>query len=95
MSTSTNAADVLATPGPRHAAPARRRTRLTAPLEIKSGRRSQRIAALDGLRLLAALMVVAYHYIALSWPWSADGSNSFPGSSRSPPTDGSVSTCSS
>ncbi|CAM5531022.1 MULTISPECIES: acyltransferase family protein [Streptomyces] len=78
MSTSTNAADVLATPGPRHAAPARRRTRLTAPLEIKSGRRSQRIAALDGLRLLAALMVVAYHYIALSWPWSADGSNSFP-----------------
>ncbi|MGW7551828.1 acyltransferase family protein [Streptomyces rimosus] len=46
-------------------------------MEIKSGR-PQRIAALDGLRLLAALMVVAYHYIAISRSWSADGSNSFP-----------------
>ncbi|WP_244409340.1 acyltransferase family protein [Streptomyces albofaciens] len=49
-----------------------------SPVEVKSGQRPQRIAALDGLRLLAALMVVAYHYTAISWPWSADGSNSFP-----------------
>ncbi|WP_030374184.1 acyltransferase family protein [Streptomyces rimosus] len=72
-----NAADALVASGPQRAVPARRRIRFASPVEIKSGR-PQRIAALDGLRLLAALMVVAYHYIAISRSWSADGSNSFP-----------------
>ncbi|MFD9219340.1 acyltransferase family protein [Streptomyces sp. NPDC060064] len=40
--------------------------------------RRGRIAALDGLRLLAALMVVAYHYLARGEGWSASGQAKFP-----------------
>ncbi|GHG64776.1 acyltransferase family protein [Streptomyces griseocarneus] len=43
------------------------------------GGRQGRLAALDGLRLLAALMVVAYHYIAFdSGAWSAPARTLFP-----------------
>ncbi|MGW2863014.1 acyltransferase family protein [Streptomyces sp. NPDC001205] len=38
-----------------------------------------RLAALDGLRLVAALLVVCYHYLALSRPWGHDPSTIFPG----------------
>ncbi|MFE3184588.1 acyltransferase family protein [Streptomyces violascens] len=37
-----------------------------------------RLAALDGLRLVAALMVVCYHYLALSRPWGHDPVTVFP-----------------
>ncbi|WP_371619451.1 acyltransferase family protein [Streptomyces sp. NBC_00454] len=37
-----------------------------------------RLAALDGLRLVAALMVVVYHYAALSRPWGHDPATIFP-----------------
>ncbi|MCX4514942.1 acyltransferase [Streptomyces sp. NBC_01619] len=40
--------------------------------------RRGRITALDGLRLLAALMVVAYHYLARGEAWSASGQAMFP-----------------
>ncbi|MFH8407234.1 acyltransferase family protein [Streptomyces sp. NPDC018019] len=44
-----------------------------------SERRSgNRLAALDGLRLLAALMVVFYHYIALARPWGHATGTIFP-----------------
>ncbi|MFH8345083.1 acyltransferase family protein [Streptomyces sp. NPDC018045] len=43
--------------------------------ELRSG---NRLAALDGLRLLAALMVVFYHYVALARPWGHDTSTIFP-----------------
>ncbi|MEV0261505.1 acyltransferase [Streptomyces sp. NPDC050617] len=41
---------------------------------VPDGQRGRRLAALDGLRLFAALMVVAYHYIAFdsgAWPRSS------------------------
>ncbi|MEV1063358.1 acyltransferase [Streptomyces sp. NPDC050263] len=41
-------------------------------------RRGGRIAALDGMRLLAALMVVAYHYMALYGGWPTHGATLFP-----------------
>jgi peptidoglycan/LPS O-acetylase OafA/YrhL len=41
-------------------------------------RRRPRIGALDGMRLVAALMVVAYHYLAESGGWQAPGSQTFP-----------------
>ncbi|MEU7149359.1 acyltransferase [Streptomyces sp. NPDC045456] len=41
-------------------------------------RSGNRLAALDGLRLLAALMVVFYHYVALARPWGHDTSTIFP-----------------
>ncbi|MFF4230787.1 acyltransferase family protein [Streptomyces sp. NPDC001820] len=41
--------------------------------------RAGRISALDGLRLLAALMVVAYHYTALYGGWTTRGEVHFPG----------------
>uniref|UniRef100_A0AAU2V309 Acyltransferase n=1 Tax=Streptomyces sp. NBC_00003 TaxID=2903608 RepID=A0AAU2V309_9ACTN len=37
-----------------------------------------RLAALDGLRLVAALMVVCYHYLALSRSWGHDPVTVFP-----------------
>ncbi|MFD5430245.1 acyltransferase family protein [Streptomyces sp. NPDC127084] len=40
--------------------------------------RRGRIAALDGLRLLAALMVVAYHYLAWRGSWPAPTEITFP-----------------
>ncbi|CAM5431053.1 MULTISPECIES: acyltransferase family protein [Streptomyces] len=44
-----------------------------------SERRSgNRLAALDGLRLLAALMVVFYHYVALARPWGHSTETIFP-----------------
>ncbi|MEV5593604.1 acyltransferase [Streptomyces sp. NPDC052496] len=43
--------------------------------ELRSG---NRLAALDGLRLLAALMVVFYHYVALARPWGHDTGTIFP-----------------
>ncbi|MFH9420118.1 acyltransferase family protein [Streptomyces sp. NPDC017529] len=41
-------------------------------------RLGNRLAALDGLRLLAALMVVFYHYVALARPWGHDTGTIFP-----------------
>ncbi len=41
-------------------------------------RSGNRLAALDGLRLLAALMVVFYHYVALAKPWEHDTGTIFP-----------------
>lgn len=44
-----------------------------------TGHRSgSRLAALDGLRLLAALMVVSYHYVALKRPWGHPTATIFP-----------------
>ncbi|WP_053728808.1 acyltransferase family protein [Streptomyces sp. WM6378] len=40
--------------------------------------RPPRLAALDGLRLVAALMVVCYHYLALSRPWGHNPATIFP-----------------
>ncbi|MEU2157255.1 acyltransferase [Streptomyces sp. NPDC019396] len=48
-----------------------------APPHIPASRPG-RINALDGLRLLAALMVVAYHYMARGGGWSASGQVKFP-----------------
>ncbi|MFI6471590.1 acyltransferase family protein [Streptomyces sp. NPDC050516] len=41
-------------------------------------RPAARLAALDGLRLVAALMVVCYHYLALSRPWGHNPATIFP-----------------
>ncbi|WP_406507324.1 acyltransferase family protein [Streptomyces sp. NBC_00212] len=41
-------------------------------------RPATRLAALDGLRLVAALMVVCYHYLALSRPWGHNPATIFP-----------------
>ncbi|MEU9118871.1 acyltransferase [Streptomyces sp. NPDC048506] len=41
-------------------------------------RSGNRLAALDGLRLLAALMVVFYHYVALARPWGHATDTIFP-----------------
>ncbi|MFF4606823.1 acyltransferase family protein [Streptomyces sp. NPDC001339] len=41
-------------------------------------RSGNRLATLDGLRLLAALMVVFYHYIALARPWGHGPDTIFP-----------------
>ncbi|WP_406474264.1 acyltransferase family protein [Streptomyces platensis] len=41
-------------------------------------RSGHRLAALDGLRLLAALMVVFYHYVALARPWGQATDTIFP-----------------
>ncbi|TJZ56790.1 acyltransferase [Streptomyces piniterrae] len=41
-------------------------------------RSGNRLAALDGLRLLAALMVVFYHYVALARPWGHTTGTIFP-----------------
>ncbi|MFF3748043.1 acyltransferase family protein [Streptomyces kronopolitis] len=41
-------------------------------------RSGNRLAALDGLRLLAALMVVFYHYVALAPPWGHPTDTIFP-----------------
>ncbi len=51
---------------------------LPEPTPAVVHRRGGRIAALDGMRLLAALMVVAYHYMALYGGWSARGETLFP-----------------
>ncbi|MFF3977857.1 acyltransferase family protein [Streptomyces sp. NPDC055808] len=40
--------------------------------------RPPRLAALDGLRLVAALMVVGYHYMALKSAWGHDPATIFP-----------------
>jgi peptidoglycan/LPS O-acetylase OafA/YrhL len=45
-------------------------------------RSGNRLAALDGLRLLAALMVVFYHYVALARPWGHATDTIFPTSHR-------------
>lgn len=44
--------------------------------------RETRLYALDGLRLLAALMVVFYHYVALAEPWGHSTSTIFPTAHR-------------
>ncbi|MFE0377893.1 hypothetical protein ACFW1M_20430 [Streptomyces inhibens] len=45
----------------------------------KAERRSgNRLAAHDGLRLLAALIVVFYHYVALARPWGHATETIFP-----------------
>ncbi|MFI6682437.1 acyltransferase family protein [Streptomyces sp. NPDC050485] len=41
-------------------------------------RSGNRLAALDGLRLFAALMVVFYHYVALARPWGHSTGTIFP-----------------
>ncbi|UQA91899.1 acyltransferase family protein [Streptomyces halobius] len=41
-------------------------------------RSGNRLTALDGLRLLAALMVVFYHYVALARPWGHPTDTIFP-----------------
>ncbi|MYT30746.1 MULTISPECIES: acyltransferase [unclassified Streptomyces] len=41
-------------------------------------RTGNRLAVLDGLRLLAALMVVFYHYVALARPWGHKTDTIFP-----------------
>ncbi|MYU51961.1 MULTISPECIES: acyltransferase family protein [Streptomyces] len=45
-------------------------------------RSGNRLAALDGLRLLAALMVVFYHYVALARPWGHATDTIFPTAHR-------------
>ncbi|MEU9100018.1 acyltransferase [Streptomyces sp. NPDC048361] len=48
-----------------------------------AGHRSgNRLAALDGLRLLAALTVVFYHYVALAKPWGHSTASIFPTAHR-------------
>ncbi|MGW3622395.1 acyltransferase family protein [Streptomyces sp. NPDC000880] len=49
-----------------------------APTPTTTPPRVGRISALDGLRLLAALMVVAYHYMALYGGWTNRGEAIFP-----------------
>ena len=44
-----------------------------APAPTTTPRRVGRLSALDGMRLLAALMVVAYHYMALYGGWTTRG----------------------
>ncbi|MGI5403526.1 acyltransferase family protein [Streptomyces sp. CA-135486] len=51
-----------------------------APVPTPAPRRAGRLSALDGMRLLAALMVVAYHYMALYGGWTTRGEALFPGS---------------
>lgn len=43
-----------------------------------AARQRPRLAALDGLRLIAALMVVSFHYIGLGDAWSAKAPHGFP-----------------
>ncbi|WEB42895.1 acyltransferase [Streptomyces yunnanensis] len=45
-------------------------------------RTGNRLAVLDGLRLLAALMVVFYHYVALARPWGHSTDTIFPTAHR-------------
>ncbi|ARF58488.1 acyltransferase family protein [Streptomyces gilvosporeus] len=45
-------------------------------------RTGNRLAALDGLRLMAALMVVCYHYVALVRPWGHTTDTIFPSAHR-------------
>ncbi|HEY1487135.1 MAG TPA: acyltransferase [Micromonosporaceae bacterium] len=47
----------------------------TASAPVRAG---SRLAVLDGLRLLAALMVVSYHYVGLGDPWDAKLPHGFP-----------------
>ncbi|MGW5120606.1 acyltransferase family protein [Streptomyces noursei] len=78
MSAST-AGDFLDTSGSRHAAPGTgRRAPSQQPLALASAARPSRIPALDGLRLIAALMVVAFHYIAFSQSWTDGNVKPFP-----------------
>ncbi len=57
-------------------------TAVAVPAAVPGPVRSGRIAVLDGLRLIAALMVVGYHYVAYdrgTSPWGADAGATFPG----------------
>ncbi|MFB7648071.1 acyltransferase family protein [Streptomyces sp. NPDC056084] len=50
---------------------------------MMAGHRSgNRLAALDGLRLFAALIVVFYHYVALAKPWGHSTATIFPTAHR-------------
>ena len=49
-----------------------------APDGAGQTRRRPRLAILDGLRLVAALMVVSYHYISRADAWGRGGRHGFP-----------------
>ncbi|MFJ3161237.1 acyltransferase family protein [Streptomyces kanasensis] len=51
---------------------------LSRPVRLPAPRRRPRLAALDGLRLVAALMVVLYHYVGLGHGWRIDSGALFP-----------------
>ncbi|MFV2120285.1 acyltransferase family protein, partial [Streptomyces sp. Act-28] len=51
---------------------------LFRPARQPAVRRRPRLAALDGLRLVAALMVVLYHYVGLGHGWAIDSRALFP-----------------
>ncbi|MEU4213066.1 acyltransferase [Streptomyces sp. NPDC026206] len=53
-----------------------------APARRRRSAKKSRLAVLDGLRLVAALMVVVYHYTAMDNPWSGHTRTIFPGLHR-------------
>ncbi|URM88837.1 acyltransferase [Streptomyces sp. MRC013] len=53
-------------------------TPLLGPVRAPAVRRPPRLAALDGLRLLAALMVLLFHYVGLGHGWRAPARTLFP-----------------
>ncbi|WP_229922526.1 acyltransferase family protein [Streptomyces morookaense] len=65
-------------PAAEDTAPAHAPSPTSAPARRPRPARASRLAVLDGLRLVAALMVVVYHYTAMDNPWAGHTRTIFP-----------------